>query len=216
MSLEKSKEWEKDEEYEYEEYDAPLFHPTKILIYLLLAGLTMIFVGLTAAYLYTRLEQGIAPIHIPIIFIVNTLILLGTGLLIRDANKAYLDDDTKRYQRNLLITICLTLLFMGLQAVGFYQLMETNRQLFMANDTARSYLQVLTFLHFLHVLGGLPFLILFYRISKKKMIDPVSVLIYFSDPEKKLRLQLLTIYWHFLDVLWIYLILFFWINSLIK
>jgi len=66
------------------------------------------------------------------------------------------------------------------------------------------------------LLFGIPFLAWFYWMAKKKMVEPVSVLVYFSDPEKKLRLRLLTIYWHFLDGLWIYLVLFFWINYLIK
>jgi cytochrome c oxidase subunit 3 len=62
---------------------------------------------------------------------------------------------------------------------------------------------------------GLPFLYLFYRAAKKYMIDPVTVLVYFSDPEKRLKLRLLTIYWHFLDLLWIYLVLFFGINMFV-
>ena len=66
-----------------------------------------------------------------------------------------------------------------------------------------------------HVLGGLPFLVQFYLAARKRMIDPVTVLIYFSDPQKQLRLKLLTRYWHFLDGLWIYLVLFFLINALI-
>ena len=48
------------------------------------------------------------------------------------------------------------------------------------------------------------------------MKEPVSVLVYFSDPEKRLKLRLLTIYWHFLDGLWIYLVLFFWVNYLFR
>ena len=39
--------------------------------------------------------------------------------------------------------------------------------------------------------------------------------LYFSDPEKKVRLDLLTIYWHFLDILWIYLVFFFAINAVL-
>jgi cytochrome c oxidase subunit 3 len=40
-------------------------------------------------------------------------------------------------------------------------------------------------------------------------------LIYFSDDEKKLNLKLLNTYWHFLDILWLYLIIFFAINYII-
>jgi cytochrome c oxidase subunit 3 len=63
-----------------------------------------------------------------------------------------------------------------------------------------------------HVIAGLPFLVMFYRTACKRMVDPVTVLVYFSDPEKRLKLRLLTVYWHFLDGLWIYLVLFLGIN----
>ncbi len=201
---------------EYEYYDAPLFHPAKIFITLLLSSLVMIFLFLTLSYLYTRIEQGIPPIHIPIIFVFNTLVLVGTSYLIHRANICYKEDDTKGYQNSLLFTTLLTLIFMALQAIGFYQLIESNTHYFSATDNARSYLQIISILHLIHVLAGLPFLIIFYNTAKKRMIEPVSVLVYFSDPLKKMKLNLLTIYWHFLDGLWIYLVLFFWINYLIQ
>ena len=47
------------------------------------------------------------------------------------------------------------------------------------------------------------------------MREPVSVLIYFSDPEKRLKLRMLTMYWHFMDALWIYLVVFLLINRLL-
>lgn len=203
-----------EEEYEYYENDAPLFHPAKIFITLLLASLTMIFLFLTLGYLYTRIEQGTEPIKLPIIFVINTIVLIGSSYMIHRANQSYLDDDTGMYKRSLLITILLTILFMLLQIVGWNQLMISNEAYFSATDNARSYLQFISAFHFLHVIAGIPFLILFYIIAKKRMIEPVSVLVYFSDPDKKLRLKLLTIYWHFLDALWIYLVLFFFINSL--
>ncbi len=205
---------EENEEYEY--YDAPLFHPSRIVISLILTSLVVVFIFLTLSYLYTRIEQGIPPIHIPIIFVVNTLVLASTSYLIHKANVFYKTDNTSGYQNALLGTIGLTLLFIVLQAVGFYQLVASNTSYFSATDNARSYLQIISILHLIHVLSGLPFLILFYSTAKKRMVEPVSVLVYFSDPIKKMRLKLLTTYWHFLDGLWIYLVLFFWINWLIQ
>jgi len=206
---------DQEEEFEYYEQDAPLFHPAKVLLTLLLASLTMLFLFLTFGYLYTRIEQGIEPIHLPIIFVFNTLLLLGSSYMIHKANLAYQEDDTGAYKKSLLVTVLLTILFMLLQIVGWYQLMESNEAFFSASDNARSYLQLISAFHFLHVCAGIPFLILFYHIAQKRMIEPVSVLVYFSDPDKRIRLKLLTIYWHFLDALWIYLVLFFFIVSII-
>ncbi len=190
-----------------------LFHPAKIFLALFLTGLVMVFLFLTLGYLYTRIEQGITPIKVKPLFILNTLTLLASSYTIFLANKAYKDDDTEGYKKNLLFTIGLSLLFMILQIFAWQQLMMDNTPVFDAQDNAKSYLQVISALHFIHVFGGLPFLIIFYIIARKRMVEPVSVLVYFSDPQKKLHLNLLTTYWHFLDILWIYLVLFFTINS---
>ncbi len=114
----------------------------------------------------------------------------------------------------LVVTIVLSLLFMVAQFQAWVQLFE--HQIYIDSDPSAGYLYVISGLHFAHVIGGLPFLILFLWRAYKDMREPVSVLVYFSDPEKRLRLRLLTIYWHFLDILWIYLVLFFYINYLVQ
>jgi cytochrome c oxidase subunit 3 len=47
------------------------------------------------------------------------------------------------------------------------------------------------------------------------MKEPVSVLVYFSDPDKKMKLEMLSTYWHFLDGLWVFLVLFFLVNMML-
>ena len=111
-------------------------------------------------------------------------------------------------------TIVLSLVFMLAQYLGWRTLFQ--QQIFINSDNSASYLYLISGLHFAHVIAGLPFLILFLWRAYKDMKEPVSVLVYFSDPEKRLKLRLLTIYWHFLDFLWIYLVLFFWINYMIQ
>ncbi len=130
------------------------------------------------------------------------------------AKKYYLNDRTQKYQNALLLTIIISVVFMIFQVIGWQVLFQQN--IFVDTNNSAGYLYVISGLHFLHIIAGLPFLILFLRTAKKKMQSPVSVLVYFSDPEKRLKLRLLTLYWHFLDGLWIYLVLFFIINNLIR
>lgn len=129
------------------------------------------------------------------------------------AKKAYLSDNTDRYKVALGITMLLSFLFLALQTVGWIELFR--QEIFIDSNNSAGYLYLISGLHFAHVIGGIPFLGYFIWQAITKMQDPVSVLVYFSDPEKRLKLRLLTIYWHFLDVLWIYLVLFFFINYLI-
>lgn len=189
-----------------------LFHPNNIMLVIMLFGLSMLFLALTISYAYTKIVMGVGTIQVPPLFYLNTLVLLGSSYTMIQAKKAYLQDDTEQYQNSLKYTIWLSLLFMVLQAVTWLWLFNIN-QVTLASSTASGYLYVISLVHLFHVVAGLPFIYLFYKAAKKRMIDPVTVLVYFSDPEKRLKLRLLTLYWHFLDILWIYLVVFLMVMS---
>ncbi|MEM6726645.1 MAG: cytochrome c oxidase subunit 3 [Bacteroidota bacterium] len=180
---------------------------SKILLFLLLAGLSAIFLAMTFSYLYQKVVNDLTPVRPPLLFLFNTIILVGTSYFMNQANRHYREDNTQKYTQALILTFVVSFLFMGAQVVA-WQLMVNNGQL-ISSDPATSYLYVISGLHIAHVVGGLPFLGYFIWVAKKRMKEPISVLIYFSDPSKLMNLKLLTLYWHFLDGLWIYLVLFF-------
>ncbi|MDX1911740.1 MAG: cytochrome c oxidase subunit 3 [Saprospiraceae bacterium] len=190
-----------------------LFHPKNVMLFILLFGLTFLFLALTVAYVYIRVTNGVPAVQVPLLFVANTLILLASSWTMVRAKRCYIADNTQGYQQNLRFTIVLSLLFTFMQIIAWWWLFQNNIHL--NSSTTTGFLYVISFVHLAHVLAGLPFLILFYRTAKKRMVDPVTVLVYFSDPEKRLRLRLLTIYWHFLDGLWIYLVLFFALNMVL-
>lgn len=191
-----------------------LIHPLYILITLVLAGITALFLGFSAAYLYNRFQEGAQAVQLPSLFYINTLILMASGGTLMLAKRAYKEDNTERYQLMLLFSTILTIVFLIAQIVAWNQMRMMN--LTLGSDNMTSYIYVISALHFLHVVAGIPFLVLFLYSAKVNMKEPVSVLVYFSDPDKKRKLEVLTIYWHYLDALWIYLILFFLVNYLIK
>lgn len=203
-----------NQEISQSEYQQFAFHPHNILMVLVIVGLSAIFASLSAAFVYTRVQSNLPPIKLPNIFMFNTLILLAGSAMMMRAKKAYLADNTQHYQRSLLFTAALSFIFLCLQWVGWRTLLA--QQITINSDNSASYLYIISILHLLHVIGGLPFLIIFLYNSYRFMKEPVSVLVYFSDPEKRLQLRLLTLYWHFLDLLWVYLVLFFFINYLIR
>lgn len=204
---------EDSRQQEYDEYQSFAFHPHNVLLFLMLFGITVLFLSLTIAFVYNRVQNDLPPIQIPWIFFGSTIILLSGSWTMISARKAYLQDDTLRYQNMLKWTLILSLVFLLAQVVGWWDLFRQN--IFLQSDNSAAYLYVLSGLHFAHVIAGLPFLGGFLRAARKHMKEPVSVLVYFSDPEKKLKLRLLTIYWHFLDILWIYLVVFFAVNAML-
>ncbi len=198
-----------------DDYQPSAFHPKSIMLTLMLMGVGALFVALSAAYVYNRVQHPeIPPIKLPLMFLANTLILLASSYTLVQAKKAYRADDTEGYKRNLLYTLVLSFVFFVAQCIA-WQILFSNDINFQHSNTA-SYLIIISIVHIVHVIAGIPFLAIFYYNARKRMIEPVSVLVYFSDPAKQLNLRLLTVYWHFLDALWIYLVVFFGLSYFIK
>jgi len=191
-----------------------LIHPSYILMFLLLAGISSLFLGFSGAYLYNRIQQGIPPIKLPSLFYFNTLILIASSIVLKWAKRSYKEDNTENYKLALMITLALTFGFLVSQIYAWRQLQSSD--IFINYNNMASYMYLISGLHFFHVVAGIPFLVIFVMNAIRKMKSPVSVLIYFSDLKKKRRLDLFNIYWHFLDGLWIYLVAFFLINYLIQ
>jgi len=190
-----------------------LIHPQTIALTLILAGITVLFLAFSGAYLYSKIQEGAPSIEMPPLFYLNSLILIASSFTLVWAMKAYEYDQTERFKWLLWATMILTILFLVAQIIAWMQL--TTENVHLTSSNMASYLYVISGLHFAHVIAGIPFLGYFIWVAHKKLKTPVSVLVYFSDPEKKRRLKHLTTYWHFLDGLWIYLVLFFLVNWLI-
>ena len=190
-----------------------LIHPLYILITLVLGSVTALFMGFSAAYIYSRVQNGQDPVAIPDLFFINSIFLLGASWCLMETKKAYEADRTRYYKQMLMATLLLTVVFLVLQIFAWNQMYQMNISL--NGSTLGSYLYAISGLHFTHVIAGIPFLVFFILDARKRLVEPASVLVYLSDPDKKRKLVVLSIYWHFLDALWIYLVLFFLINRLI-
>lgn len=198
------------------EYDRNFaFHPWNVMLVLTILGISGLFLAISAAFIYSRVTQQVEPIPIPWLFAINTLILLGSSWTMYQAKQHYLADNTAGYQSSLKVTFGLSLLFLAMQIIAWNQLFGQDVFFNPANNGA-NYLYLLSGLHFAHVIAGLPFLALFIWKARKQMKEPLTVLVYFSDPEKRLKLRLLTMYWHFLDGLWVFLVIFLLVNWLIQ
>jgi len=114
--------------------------------------------------------------------------------------KAFLARERLRYRMLLGVTALLGVLFAVLQGFGFYDLYSRGIQIIgEGSNPSASFLGVITGLHVVHVLGGvIALLIIFIRAYSTRIKN------YNSMP-----LEILSVYWHFVDILWIYLFIFF-------
>ncbi len=187
-------------------------HPSSIIMVLLLIGITALFGALTMAYLYSRIGTGMHSIRIPLIFVFNTLVLMSSSYCIQRCRKYFDQKDEKMILRWGMLTIAATLLFLGLQGFAWYRLLS--QQVLPGSSGGHGYLYAISILHFLHVTAGIPFLLrilLPLYVSRKEG----SSALYFLNDDQRTKLKHTAWYWHFIDVMWVYLMIFFLINSLV-
>jgi cytochrome c oxidase subunit 3 len=101
-----------------------------------------------------------------------------------------------RYRILTAITLILGLGFIALQVIGFQQLW--NNGFTLQSNVSVSFLYVIVALHALHVIGGIIALIVMSLKAFSKKVRSYSTV----------PVELITTYWHFVDILWIYLLIF--------
>jgi len=190
-------------------------HPHKFALWLALASITMMFAGLTSAYI-VRMSQGNWRLFsMPVTFYISTAVILISSVTMVMGLRAFKARQMSRYRAMIASTLLLGILFGILQSIGFYQLYHTPQSMVVDGsrtimETVRvngnpseSFLFIITGFHLVHILGGIVALAIVYgRAFSKKMK------VYNST-----GLEIVATYWHFVDVLWLYLFVFFLVNQ---
>jgi len=177
-------------------------HPLKFTLWVAIASIIMMFAGLTSAYIVKSNFSGWRTMAIPKIFWVSTVVILLSSITIFLALKKFKNREMQKYRALLGATLILGLLFIVYQFVGYAELWSQNIR-FKGSSGAGQFFYVITGLHALHVLGGfVAMAIMFFRsfFGKTKSYSVVP-------------LEVMGIYWHFVDILWIYLMVFFLITA---
>jgi cytochrome c oxidase subunit III len=179
-------------------------HPKKFALWLFIVSIVMIFAGLTSAYLVKQAEGGWLLFDLPTIFYISSgLILLSSGTM----HWAYLSAKKDNFGATKLamsITVVLGFAFLITQIMGWNDLV--NMGIFFAgsqSNPAGSFLYVFSGLHGLHLVSGIVFLLIILFAVFKYQIHAKSMV----------RMEMCATYWHFLDLLWIYLFVFLIVNS---
>jgi cytochrome c oxidase subunit 3 len=179
-------------------------HPHKFTLWVAMGSIVMMFAALTSAYIVKKNQSSWLEFDLPIIFWYSTVTILVSSLTIHLATKAFRAREMARYRTLITITALLGLCFIAMQWWGFRDLENHDIALVGAkSNSAASFLLVITGLHMVHVLGGvIALMIIFIRAYSVKLKNYSS-----------LPLELIGTYWHFVDVLWIYLFIFYnWIG----
>lgn len=173
-------------------------HPHKFTLWVAIASIIMMFAGLTSAYIVKGSLPGWSTIEIPILFYYSTAVIILSSITVQIALKSFKERNMRQYRRLITVTAILGIGFIVMQLTAFMQLWERGLT-WQGASGAGQFLYIIFGLHALHVLGGVIALVIMFTkafSSRIRNYDPISI-------------ELASTYWHFVDVLWIYLFIFF-------
>lgn len=172
----------------------------KLLLLFAMLSMTMMFAGLTSAFVVSKSRADwLKNFELPVAFYISTAVIIGCSVTFHLAKKAIQKDNRNATTSFLLGTLALGILFVVLQFMGFGQIVAAGYYFTgSASNITTTFLYVVTIAHMAHLAGGLiSLLIIIYNHFKQKY-----------NSTQTLGIELGAMYWHFLDLLWVYLFLF--------
>ena len=172
----------------------------KLLLLFAMISMTMMFAGLTSAFVVSKSRADwLKDFQLPTAFYFSTAVIIGCSLTFHLAKKAIQKNNQNATTTFLLATLALGIGFVILQFVGFGQIVANGYYFTGAESSiTTTFLYIVTVVHLAHLAGGLiSLLIIIYNHFKQKY-----------NSTQTLGIELGAMYWHFLDLLWVYLFLF--------
>lgn len=190
-----------------------------------MASIIMMFAGLTSGYIVRQAQGEWRYFKMPPVFWVSTALILVSSLTIHLALRAFKTRQMPRYRLLVGITLALGLAFGACQFAGFQELYAVKQPVVMSEsgspstltvrenmparavrvdgNPSESFLFIIAGLHLLHILGGIVALaiVVLRSWSRRKKVYSAT------------GLEIAAQYWHFVDLLWIYLFVFLLANQ---
>lgn len=195
----------------YHPYETQSFQAKRFLLWLAIGSMVMMFAGFTSAYIVKKADAGSwTQFQLPVQFYISTAIILISSVFMFRAGRAFKQGLLKKYKTYLLVTLLFGIGFLIAQVAGWVSLV--GQGIVMKEEVSGAFLYVISGAHAIHVLGGVIILLVSYLKVSRKLRNPLYDLTLEISPDRKFRVELSAIYWHFVDILWIYLFLFLLYN----
>lgn len=184
-----------------QEYKAAHRKSAKPMLWISMVSMTMMFIGLTSAHIISSNREDWVSFELPSSLYISTAFIIMSSITFLVAKKSISKDNRAATSIFLILTLLLGIGFVYYQVQVFYDLQEAG--LYLAGKdsvVSASLLIVISFAHIIHVLAGLIVLmVVIYNHFKKRY-----------NAMETLGLELGGIFWHFVDIIWILLFLFFY------
>lgn len=172
----------------------------KMMLWFGIISMVMTFAGLTSAYVVSKNRPDwLTGFDLPDAFVWSTFVIVASSITFFLAKRSIAASKPKNGTAFLLGTLILALLFVALQFQGFNDIVSQGYY-FTGSESSitTSFIYVLVMVHLAHLAGGLiVLLVVIYNHFKQRYL-----------PGQMLGIELGATFWHFVDILWVYLFLF--------
>ncbi|MBL0306541.1 MAG: cytochrome c oxidase subunit 3 [Chitinophagaceae bacterium] len=172
-------------------------HPHKFTLWVAIGSLVMMFAGLTSAFIVKSNQVNWKPVTLPKVFWISTIVILLSSLAVQLALRSFKNREMNKYRMLIGATVFARFGIHSVPVDGVSEFMGAAGNIQGAG--AGQFLYVIFSLHALHVIGGIVALMVMLIkafFGKIKLYSSVPV-------------EVAATYWHFVDFLWIYLLVFF-------
>lgn len=184
-----------------EEYKAAKRKSAKPMLWFSMISMTMMFAGLTSAYVISRKRTDWVAFDLPEAFYTSTVLIVISSITFFLAKRFIKKNNRQLTTLMLVATLSLGLGFIYFQFEGFSQLYNSGYVFAGAESTVKSsFIYGITLAHIAHIAAGIivVLVVLFNHLKHK------------YNSNQYLGLELGEIFWHFVDILWVYLFFFFY------
>ncbi|MBD0824840.1 cytochrome c oxidase subunit 3 [Aestuariibaculum marinum] len=172
----------------------------KMMLWFGIISLVMSFAGWTSAFIVSSSRPDwLKDFQLPNAFIISTVVIVASSVAFLLAKQALKKDNRTGTMLWLVVTLVLGVVFIYNQFAGFQQIIELGYNFTgPTSNVTMSYVYVIAVMHILHVVAGLIcLLVVIYNHFKQKY-----------SSSNMLGFELAATFWHFVDILWVYLFLF--------
>ncbi len=191
-------------------------HPQKFMMWIAMGSMAMAFAGLTSGFVVRKAQDNWRYFELPALFWYSTIAIVLSSVTVALGVKAFKNREMPKFRMLITATLLLGIAFGVMQYGGFYWLYHHVQQIRIDDQTltqtaavrldgnpSESFLFVIAGLHLAHLAGGvIGLLIVFMRAFSRR-----------TKVYSATGLEIVATYWHFVDILWVYLFVFFLANQ---
>jgi cytochrome c oxidase subunit 3 len=170
----------------------------RVMMWVVIAAIVMMFAALSSAYIILSFDQERRPVTMPRMFFLSTGIIILSSFTIETAKRSLKRENEARYRTWTIATLVLGLVFLVAQVLGWRELAAQG--VYFRSHPHSTFFYFFAGVHGVHLLGGIAGLS--YLAIRARRPGRAGKLM-----PQETSAGLMSLYWHTMDALWIWLFL---------